>query len=284
MFMTDDQKDKISGEKNTDVTEDEMGPVRMVRPEMVDMARRFMMMPKIRQTPLIQQKQFLLQKGLRDDEINEAMKELPLQQNMRHINNTAMEHEATFGSSHDFLTKPSGINILLRITKYAMIITSFSYTSWHLLRSYVLPRFFDTTEPVDERIDVIERKISEMQRMMGDITTELLLKLQTVIDKQSIMDRVTFQSASALDDLKKSVETLSATLASKEQQLPIRTIARKRNATNSRVFPRTEDPSGSDIPNNERSEEALISTETSTPAEERNGSVQVEKNVTNSES
>lgn len=33
-----------------------------------------------------------------------------------------------------------------------------------------------------------------MQEMMGDVTTELLLKLQTVIDKQSITDRFTFQS------------------------------------------------------------------------------------------
>ncbi|CAG9537844.1 unnamed protein product [Cercopithifilaria johnstoni] len=259
--MTDDQKDKASGEKVTNVTEGEVGPVGMVRPEMVDMARRFMMIPKIQQTPLIQQKQFLLQKGLREDEINEAMKGLPLLQNMWHINNTAMEHEATLGSSYDFSTKSWGINTWLRITKYAMIITGFSYVSWNFLHSYVLPRFFNIPEPVEKRIDAIERKVSEMQGMMGDVTTELLLKLQTVIDKQSITDRFTFQSgtgSSTLDDLKKSVETISAMLASKEQLLPIRTLARKRSAINSRLFLRAEDRSESN-PNNEHSEETLIS-------------------------
>lgn len=82
MLMTDDQKDKTSGENDANVIEDETELIGMTRPEMVDMARRFMMMPKIRQTPLVQQKRFLLQKGLREDEINEAMKGLPLQQNM----------------------------------------------------------------------------------------------------------------------------------------------------------------------------------------------------------
>lgn len=170
-----------------------------------------------------------------------------------------------------------------------------------------------------------------MQGMMGDVTTELLLKLQAVIDKQSITDRFIFQSgiivaivyyryifekysehiqsvyqyfidicfelmmycsvcfsfeildfsmfefsfyfklkyfwspyrkfissilfyhnysgmlclpfaASTLDELKKSVDSVNTVLTrKKEQLLPIRSIARKRNAINSRIFLRTED-------------------------------------------
>ncbi|VDK88174.1 unnamed protein product [Litomosoides sigmodontis] len=239
-MLADDQEENASGEKDTNVLEDRAGHVGMIRPEMVDVARRFMMIPKIRQTPVIQQKRFLLQKGLREDEINEAMNSLRLQQDIWDINNTAMEHEVMLGSSCGLPTRSSGIHTWLRITKFAMIVTGFSYASWQLLRSCILPRFFNIREPADKRIDVIERKISEMQEMMGDVTTELLLKLQTVIDKQSITDRFTFQSASTLDDLKKNVETISAMVASKEQPLLVRPLAKKRSAMSSRA--RTEDP------------------------------------------
>lgn len=64
------------------------------------------------------------------------------------------------GSSYGFPTRSSGMNTWLRITKYAMIITGFSYASWQLLRSYFLPRFFNIREPAEKRIDVIERKVS----------------------------------------------------------------------------------------------------------------------------
>lgn len=36
-----------------------------------------------------------------------------------------------------------------------------------------------------------------MQGMMQDVTTELLLKLQTLIDKQSVTDRFSFQSGTS---------------------------------------------------------------------------------------
>ncbi|VDM92738.1 unnamed protein product, partial [Onchocerca ochengi] len=236
MLMTDDQKDKTFGEKDTNVTEEKMEPAEMIRSEMVDMARRFMMIPKIRQTPLMQQKQFLLQKGLRENEINEAMKGLQLQQDMWYINNMAMQHTNAPDSSFDFSTRSSVIDSLLRMTKYTMIITGFSYASWHLLRSYVLPRFFKIPDPVEERVRVIETKMDEMHGMMQDVTSDLLLKLQTVIDRQNSMDRISYQnrtSSSQLNDIQKGIENISAMLVSKEQLPSIRILPRKRSAISS---------------------------------------------------
>uniref|UniRef100_A0A1I8EKW9 Peroxisomal membrane protein PEX14 n=1 Tax=Wuchereria bancrofti TaxID=6293 RepID=A0A1I8EKW9_WUCBA len=284
--MSDDQKGKISDEKDATVIGYEAKSVEMVRPEMVDMARRFMMIPKIQQTPLLQQKQFLLQKGIREDEINEAMKGLPLQQDIWNINNTAMGHTVTSGISYDLSTKSSGVNTLLRLTKYAMIITGFSYAGWHLLRSYILPRFFNIPEPFDKRVHMIEEKMNEMQGMMQDVTTELLLKLQTVIDKQNITDRILFQSASQLDDIHKGIEKISAMLVSKEQLPLIRTLPRKRTAITSRIFLRTEDPSEcTNSSHNGHSEETSgHSEEKSAPAEELDDSTQAEKNDSNCDS
>ncbi|VDO42425.1 unnamed protein product [Brugia timori] len=298
--MTDDQKGKICDEKDVTVIGYEAKPVEMVRPEMVDMARRFMMIPKIRETPLLQQKQFLLQKGVREDEINEAMKGLPLQQDIWNMNNTAMGHTVTSGLSYDLSTKSSGVNTLLCLTKYAMIITGFSYAGWHLLRSYILPRFFNIPEPTDKRVHVIEEKVcfqmNELQGMMQDVTTELLLKLQTLIDKQNITDRILFQSsASQLDDIQKGIEKISAILVSKEQLPSIRTLPRKRTAITSRIFLRTEDPSGSAHSYNGHSEEKSAQAEEfddknghsggkSTPVEELDDSTQAEKNDSNYDS
>ncbi|KAM3716222.1 Peroxisomal membrane protein [Dirofilaria immitis] len=275
--MSDDQKDKISGEKNTNVTE---GPVETIRSEMVDMARRFMMIPKVRQTPLMQQRQFLLRKGLREDEINEAVKELWLQQDARHISNMAMQHTDTLDSSLDFSTKPSVIYTLLRMTKYAMIITGFTYASWNLLRSYILPRLLDIPEPVEARVRVVEQKVDEMHGMMQDVTTELLLKLQTVIDRQNAMDRISYQNriyASQLNEIEKGVENINAMLVNKEPQ--IRILSRKRNAINSGVFvaQRSEEANASSVEDDVVSKSAEVApvsvpTSANSPQAEKNDS------------
>ncbi|EFO18550.2 hypothetical protein LOAG_09944 [Loa loa] len=284
--MTDDQENRNFDKKDVNMVEGEAESVGIIRPEMVDMARRFMMIPKIRQTSLVQQKRFLLQKGLREDEINEAMKGLPLQQDMWHINNTAMGHAITSGSSY-FSTGSSGISTLLGLAKYAMIITGFSYASWQLLRSYVLPRFFNVSQPVEKRIHVIEEKIDEMEGIIRDVTTELLLKLQILIDKQSVTDRISFQSgisSSKLDDIQQSVENISAMLVSKEKSSPFRALARNRAAVASRVLIRTEDGSGSGNSDNERLEDAFVPVRTSALAKEHGSSAQAEKNDSGSDS
>lgn len=45
-----------------------------LRFDMVDAARRFMLSPKVRDTPFEQQKEFLVRKGLSEEEVAEAKK------------------------------------------------------------------------------------------------------------------------------------------------------------------------------------------------------------------
>lgn len=47
------------------------------RAKMVEAARKFMMTPKVRETPFEEQKRFLLGKGLTEGEIEEARRTLP---------------------------------------------------------------------------------------------------------------------------------------------------------------------------------------------------------------
>ncbi|VDN02643.1 unnamed protein product, partial [Onchocerca ochengi] len=78
--------------------------------------------------------------------------------------------------------------------------------------------------------------MDEMHGMMQDVTSDLLLKLQTVIDRQNSMDRISYQnrtSSSQLNDIQKGIENISAMLVSKEQLPSIRILPRKRSAISS---------------------------------------------------
>ncbi|OZC06991.1 hypothetical protein X798_06036 [Onchocerca flexuosa] len=78
--------------------------------------------------------------------------------------------------------------------------------------------------------------MDEMHEMMQDVTSDLLLKLQTVIDRQNSMDRISYQnriSSSQLNDIQKGIENISAMLVSKEQLPAIRILPRKRPAITS---------------------------------------------------
>ena len=48
-----------------------------LRPEFVENARRFFVNPKIRSTPLDEQRRFLLSKGVTQPEIDEALRSVP---------------------------------------------------------------------------------------------------------------------------------------------------------------------------------------------------------------
>lgn len=78
---------------------------------------------------------------------------------LQNISNTTVGHAVTPYPSYDYPTRLSTFNILLGLAKYLMIITGFTYASWRLLRSYVLPRFFNVSEPFEQRIHAIEGKV-----------------------------------------------------------------------------------------------------------------------------
>lgn len=51
-----------------------------IRAEMVEAARKFMLTPKVKETPFEEQRQFLIGKGVTDAEISEARASIPAEQ------------------------------------------------------------------------------------------------------------------------------------------------------------------------------------------------------------
>lgn len=69
------KKGEANGSDASSVAGNKAGPnQKTIRPDMVETARHFMLLPKVRQTSFMQQREFLLGKGLSEEEIEEAKK------------------------------------------------------------------------------------------------------------------------------------------------------------------------------------------------------------------
>ncbi|KHJ98986.1 Choline/Carnitine O-acyltransferase [Oesophagostomum dentatum] len=117
-----------------------MGEESSIRPDMVEAARKFMLMPKVRDTPFEEQRQFLIGKGVTDAEIAEARASIP-------------QNVAVAGNPVFYAASPQPQqNRLVSFAQSVAVIGCVSYAGYRFLRSFVLPRFFDIPDPATEEV------------------------------------------------------------------------------------------------------------------------------------
>ncbi|TKR86599.1 hypothetical protein L596_011162 [Steinernema carpocapsae] len=128
-----------------------------IRGEMVDAAVRFFSTPKIRQSPMAEQLDFLRNKGLTDAEINEALRKVP---------------------PMDSAPAPMGVPMLppppargpmgniLAFANAAIIIGGVSYAGYKAMRTWVLPKFFGIPDPVTEESRREQQQLLEVQNSL----------------------------------------------------------------------------------------------------------------------
>ncbi|VDN03546.1 unnamed protein product [Thelazia callipaeda] len=206
-----------------------------VRPEMVKAAWHFMMAPKVRQTSCEEQRRFLLGKGLTATEIDLAFRK---SSNICSSYNDQTIMDRNVVSSDSFMNSLEfpAISSFFQLTKYAVILAGASFASWKLISSYIYPRLFSISKPLEERILIVEKKVNELQNIVRHATAELLLKLQIIIDQQDVIDQISNQSDSGLAQLEavqKGVQSIITTLTTREHLLAVRPLARKRSARGS---------------------------------------------------
>ncbi|KAK6040055.1 peroxisomal membrane anchor protein region, partial [Cooperia oncophora] len=158
-----------------------MGEQSANRPEMVEAAKKFMLTPKVRDTPFEEQRMFLLGKGVTESEIEEARASIPPTEVGVHSGNVAY-----FSPAGAPQAQP---NRFVSFAQSMAVIGCVSYAGYRFLRSFVLPRFFDIPDPATEDLRQLQVQVNELQNSIKFVldsisqTTNMLSGQQLEINR-----------------------------------------------------------------------------------------------------
>lgn len=125
-----------------------------LRPDMVEAAKQFMSTPKVRGTSFEEQKKFLLEKGLTEEEIEEARKGIS--------DSVAYSDVRYHNDGHQMYYQPPPPTFggkLYSLTQSVVVIGGASYMAYKFMRSWVLPKFFNVPEAEDERFVNLQTQV-----------------------------------------------------------------------------------------------------------------------------
>uniref|UniRef100_A0A915EK80 Peroxisomal membrane protein PEX14 n=1 Tax=Ditylenchus dipsaci TaxID=166011 RepID=A0A915EK80_9BILA len=152
-----------------------------IRPEMVNSARQFLLNDKVRQTPLEEQKSFLREKGLSEQEIQEAFNTISPAVGLTYSQNT----------NEGFIQQQpmEDTNRFTKAIQSAVIVGGVGYVGYKFIRSWLLPRFFNIPDPAQERVDALQTQMNELQNSTKFIMDSVVQTLETVSAQQEQLNR-----------------------------------------------------------------------------------------------
>ncbi|CAD5224907.1 unnamed protein product [Bursaphelenchus okinawaensis] len=155
-------------------------PTTQVRPQFVENARKFLINPKVRSTPLEEQKQFLLDKGVTEDEITEALAKISPGQLAAH--QPALPEQVV-------MMPPPPQNKLLTTLQNFMVVGGASYLAYKFIRSFFLPKFFDILDPEERERQELKTQLNELQNTTKFVMDTVSQTLETVATQQNQLSR-----------------------------------------------------------------------------------------------
>ncbi|PAV63643.1 hypothetical protein WR25_05806 [Diploscapter pachys] len=194
---------------------DELAGKTTTRPDMVAAARRFMITPKVKETPYEEQKQFLLGKGVTLEEIEEARSSIPaaelaVSQPLEGVQ--PMNYAGQQQMPYPYPMQPQQ-NKYVSMAQTAVVLGSISYAGYRFLRSYVLPKFFDIPDPATEEIRQLQQQMTELQNSMKFVMDSVSQTTQQLAEQQQEISRTLFTIGNRDADLSK-IETGISTIKS----------------------------------------------------------------------
>ncbi|CAI2350313.1 unnamed protein product [Caenorhabditis sp. 36 PRJEB53466] len=189
-----------------------------IRAEMVEAARKFMLTPKVKETPFEEQRQFLIGKGVTDAEIAEARASIPPEQLRTQIGINGNGGQMYMGHP------PTQQNKIVSLAQSAVVLGSISYAGYRFVRSYVLPRFFDIPDPATEEIRQLQSQVNDLQNSIKFIMDSVSQTTQQLATQQAEISRALYSVANRDADLNRvesGISTIKSLLLSQHNFAPI---------------------------------------------------------------
>lgn len=201
-----------------------------LRQKRIDTAVRFLQNPKVVETPLSRKKQFLLKKGLKEDEIEEALRlsGTPLDEHSSLPPSPARPLRSAVGPSVRPLPPPVPWRSYMGA---AILGGGIGYTLAHLFKAFVLPYFYHKKSKEEEKLEAIETSVNQLQENVKDSVQRSLDSVQELLEQQQsklqslALDLASTQSKVALlpsesytiGDLKGEILSLKGLLLNRKQ-------------------------------------------------------------------
>ncbi|KAL6738454.1 peroxisomal membrane anchor protein region [Ancylostoma duodenale] len=191
-----------------------MGEQTNIRPDMVEAARKFMLTPKVRDTPFEEQRQFLLGKGVTEAEIAEARASIPQDIAARSANTVRNE---------DYSRQPQQSR-LVSFAQSAAVIGCVSYAGYRFLRSYILPRFFDIPDPATEEVRQLQVQVNELHNSIKFVLDSISQTTSMLGTQQQEINRALLSVSQRDTDISRveaGISTIKSLLLSHNNFAPI---------------------------------------------------------------
>ncbi|XP_078373966.1 peroxisomal membrane protein PEX14-like isoform X2 [Oculina patagonica] len=205
-----------------------------MRQKRIDTAVKFLQNPKVRETPMSQRKAFLEKKGLKKDEVEEAIR----------LSGTAADETSppthpplppqrgSRAPSSSFASAPPPPPVPWRSYVGAAILGGgIGYTVAHLFKTFILPYIYHKKSKEEEKLEKIETTVTELKGNMVDTVQKSLDSVQGLLEQQQTklhslaLDLASTQSKVALlpsesytvGDLKGEILSLKGLLLNRKQ-------------------------------------------------------------------
>ncbi|CAJ0930805.1 unnamed protein product, partial [Mesorhabditis belari] len=188
-----------------------------IRPEMVEAAIKFMKTPKVYGSPWDEQRAFLVGKGLTEQEIEEARRQVPPPSQI--VVGQGNGHYAYSGPP-----PPPPPNRIVSFAQSAVMISAVSYAGYRFLRSYVLPRFFDIPDPAMEETRQLQQQLNDLQNSMKFVIDSVSQTTQTLAMQQEEISKALLSISSRdteFSRVEQGISTIRGLLLSHNQFAPI---------------------------------------------------------------
>ncbi|XP_068754032.1 peroxisomal membrane protein PEX14-like [Montipora capricornis] len=206
---------------------------KQLRQKRIDTAVRFLQNPKVVQTPLSRKKVFLEKKGLKKDEIEEAIRlsGTPLDEHpVAPISPARPLGTETAPASSIVPTAPPPVPWRGYMVA-AILGGGIGYTIAHLFKAFILPYFYHKKSAEEEKLEAIETTVKELKENVTESVQKTLDSVQGLLEQQQTklqslaLDLASTQSKVALlpsesytvGDLKGEILSLKGLLLNRKQ-------------------------------------------------------------------
>ncbi|GMT25978.1 hypothetical protein PFISCL1PPCAC_17275 [Pristionchus fissidentatus] len=184
-----------------------------LREEMVEAARKFMSTSKVRDSPYEEQKTFLLSKGVTEAEIEEARR-LVLEKGGGGEGTVAYQGGGGgYGYPAGHYYPPPPQNRFVSTAQSVLVIGSVTYAGYKLLRSWVLPKFFDIPDPAADEARRLQEQVTELQNSVKFVMDSVAQTSRVLAEQQNEVSRALVNLHSRDADLSR-IETGISTIRS----------------------------------------------------------------------